>query len=203
MLSLRRIVARLLMPLLGLNLAGLGAAALWLVSEGQMQVIWLGFTMLFLSPLIIPILLIPAGVFSHYMAHYGAAGRTDREKLMFFLSLAYIIMFLTFWCIGIFEYVTQNVGSRAHEPGVLWASTTALAPLLWWCSRDPNNFFIMLLVEAAQGAVLILAAVLLLKGENSFWLFFSAFGGFLALVATLRSVYEKKYINQVEKRPIN
>lgn len=201
MLFFKRIISHLLMPLFALNLAGLGIAALWLVSEGQMQVIWLGFVMLFLSPLIIPILLVPAGVFSHYMTHYSAAGRPDKERLMFVLSLAYIILFLTFWCMGIFEYVMESVSSRALAPGLLWSSSAAIAPLLWWSRRDRNNFFIMMLVETAQLAMIALSVVWLLKGAGSFWLASGILGGILLFVAVLQSVYEKKFMEKPDGAP--
>ena len=184
------------MPLFVFNMAGLGIAALWLVSEGQMQVIWLGLVLLIFSPFIIPILLIPAGVFSHYMAHYGATGKPDRERLMFLLSLAYIILFLTFWCTGIFEYVTQNISPRTIMAGVLWAGTAALAPLLWWSRRDAHNFFIMMMVEAVQVAMIALSAFRLLEGECPFWVSFGVLAGFLTLIAAMQFLYEKKFMKQ-------
>ena len=193
---LKTIVTGLLTPLFGLNLAGLGAGALWLVSEGQSQVIWIGFIMLVFSSSIIPILLIPAGIFSHFMVLYTAAQRPDKERIMFFLSFAYIILFLTFWCMGIFEYVTHSIMPHAVAPGVLWASTAAMAPLLWWSSRDKNNVFIMTMVEVTQIAMITLAAARLLLGESSFWLSFGIFGAFLACVAGAQTVYEKKSIDK-------
>ena len=184
------------MPLLGVNLAGLAAAALMLVSQGQAQVIWLGFIMLAFSPFIIPILLIPAGIFSHFMTVYAAAGKASRERLMFILSLGYSILFLTFWCTGIFNYVTHSVAPQALRDGVLWAGAAALAPLLWWSSRDAGNTFVMMMVEMAQVAMIALSAVRLLVGESSFWTSFCAFGGFLVLVAAGQSLYEKKFMDK-------
>jgi hypothetical protein len=189
------------MPLFGLNLAGLCIGGVWLISEGQMQVIWLAFVMLFFSPFLIPILLIPAGVFSHYMALYGSAGRKDRESLMFFLSLGYIILFLTFWCMGIFEYVTHNVAPHAVSPGVLWACTAAMMPLLWWSRRDAHNFFIMMMVEAAQLVMIALSAERLLNGERPFWHLLGIFGGLLVLVAAMQSIYEKNFMNKAGGDP--
>ena len=75
------------MPLLYLNLAGLAAGADWLGMQGQWQVIWIGFIMIFFSPYVIPILVMPAGIFSHFMALYHAKQRAERERAMFFMSL--------------------------------------------------------------------------------------------------------------------
>lgn len=184
------------MPLLGINLAGLALAALWLVSLGQMQVIWIGLMMLFFSPVIIPLILIPAGVFSHFMSLYQAAKRADRERLMLLLSLGYIILFLAFWCTGIFEYVTHSIAPHATAAGVLWASTAALVPLLWWSRRDAENVFIMMMVEMTQVAMIAVSVLRLFRGESSFWMTFGILAGFLAFVAAMQSVYEKKFMNR-------
>ena len=173
MLSLKRIVSCLLVPLLGINLAGLAAAALWLVSQGQMQVIWIGLMMLFFSPVIIPLLLIPAGIFS----------------------------FLTFWCTGIFEYVTHSIAPPAMAAGVLWASTASMAPLLWWSRRDAENIFIMMMVEMTQVAMIAISAFRLFRGETAFWTLFGIFGGFLVFVAAMQSLYEKKFMNKAGAAP--
>jgi hypothetical protein len=157
--------------------------------------------MLAFSSTIIPILLMPAGIFSHFMALYNAAKRPDKERTMFLLSLSYIILFLTFWCTGIFEYVTHSVEPKALGAGVLWASTTALAPLLWWSSRDRNNIFIMTMVEMAQIATIALSAARLLWGESSFWLSFGVFGVFLASVAGVQAVYEEKFLKKTGAEP--
>ncbi len=198
MQALKNIVSRLLIPLLTLNLAGLAAAALWLVSYSQWQVIWIGFMMLLFSSNIIPLFLIPAGVFSHFMNLYRAAQRPQKEKTMFFLSVAYILLFLTFWCTGIFEYVTYSVLPRAAGAGVLWACTAALTPLLWWSSRDRDNIFIMLMVEGAQLAMIAVVAARLLAGVTSFWTYFAVFGTVMAAIAATQAVYEKNFMNKAE-----
>lgn len=189
------------MPLLTLNLAGLALAALWLGVQSQWQVVWLGFVMLIFSPYIIPTLLIPAGIFSHFIGVYNAQQQPDKERMMFILSLSYIILFMTFWCVGVFEYVTHSVQPKALLAGLLWASTAALEPLLWWSSRDRSNIFIMTMVEAAQLAILALAAIRLMTGASSFWLSFAEFGAIMAVVAAGQAIYEDKFMNKTKVEP--
>jgi hypothetical protein len=155
-------------------------------------------TMIFFSPLIIPVLAIPAGIFSHFMGVYRDARQPDKERTMFILSLSYIILFITLWCISIFDYVTHSVSPQAMGAGVLWADTAALGPLLWWSSRDRNNIFIMTMVETAQVAMIVLAAVRLLSGDSSFWLSFTIFGTIMAAVAAGQAVYEEKLLNKAK-----
>lgn len=190
--SLKSIVTGLQKPLFALNLAGMAVSAAWLTSVGQWQVMWLGVAMLLFSPMIIPLLLMPAGIFSHFMSVYRSVNNHKRERLMFVLSLAYIILFLALWCTGIFDYVAQNVAPQAAQPAALWSCAAAIAPLLWWSSRDMNNTFILLLVQVTELGMIGLSAVWLLHGAISFGLMFPALAVFLAAIALVMGLYEKR-----------
>jgi len=192
--SLKIIVTRLHKPLFALNLAGLAVGGAWLSNFSQWQVMWLGVGMLLFSPMVIPLILMPAGIFSHFLSVYHAHNNRRLERRMFVLSLGYIILFLALWCAGIFNYVLQNVSPRAVEPAVLWAGAAAMAPLLWWSSRDTNNLFILLLVQAAQLGVIGLAIVWLLHGALPFGLMFPAIAVFLAAIATVQGLYENRAV---------
>lgn len=157
--------------------------------------------MLIFSPYIIPVLLIPAGILSHFIGVYQARQQPDKERLMFILSLSYIILFMTLWCTGVFEYVTHSVSPKALLAGLLWASTAALEPLLRWSSGDRNNIFIITMVEAAQLAILALAAVRLMTGASSFWLSFAEFGAIMSAVAVGQAIYEEKFMNKTKVEP--
>ncbi len=201
MASLKKTVSGLLTPILYLNLAGLAVGAVWLGVMAQWQVVWVGVMALLFAPYIIPILIIPAGILSHFMSLYRAAQRPDKERLMFTLSLAYILLFLTLWCVSIFEYVTHSVVPQAVHAALLWADSAALVPLLLWTNRDRGNIFIMTMVEVAQLAIVVLSAVRLLDGATSFWPSFSIFGGIMALAAITQAVYEKKFIDKSGELP--
>jgi hypothetical protein len=195
---LKDIVARLLTPLLYVNLAGLSGAALWLASLSQWQVMGIGVAMIFISPYIIPILVMPAGIFSHYMLAFREIQRPDKERTMLLCSLAYIVLFLTFWCIGIFDYVTASIHPLALHAGLLWASTASVSSLLWWSSRDRSNVLVMTLVEIAQVAMIAVSAIRLLSGGLSFWTAFAIFGGIAASLTALQVFYEEKYLNKAQ-----
>jgi hypothetical protein len=201
-LSLKKIVSAIIAPLLYLNLAGLAAGAVWLGVLAQWQVIWLGFLMIFFSPYIIPILMVPAGVCSHFMTLYGVAQRRQHERLMFVLTIGYILSFVTFWYVGVFEYVMQSVVlPQARFAALLWANTAALTPLLMWASRDRNNIFVMTMTEMAQVAALALTLLCLTGVVPAFWTAAAIFGGILALAATLQAVYEEKFMRKSADPP--
>jgi hypothetical protein len=108
---------------------------------------------------------------------------------------------MTLWCIGIFDYVTLSVSPHALDAGLLWASTVALSPLLWWSSRDRNNVLIMTLVEIAQIAMIAVSLIRLFAGESSFWMSFAIFGGIAACLTAIEAFYEEKHMNNPEETP--
>jgi len=189
---LKDIVAAALMPLLYLNIAGLAAGAVWLGMVSQWHVIWLGVMIIFFSPYIIPLLLMPAGIFSHFMALYQNTGQRRKEQVMFFCSIGYVLLFVTLLCVYIFAYVLFNVRPEAHRAALLWGSSAALTPLLLWSSRDRNNIFIMTTVELAQAAILALCAVRFAGTVLSFWASFAIFGGIMVAGTVAQAIYEKK-----------
>ena len=150
-------------------MAGLALGALGLASANQWQYVGLGLMAIFLSPYIIPILMLPAGLFSYFMTLYGNAGLKGKEQIMFFLSIAYVVAFMTFWCAGIFYYVTYAAQTQTLLATVFWGSVVSAMPLLWWSSRDRENLFILTLVETAQLAVIVLALCRYFELVTSFW----------------------------------
>lgn len=180
------------MPLLYFNLAGMLAGAVWIGLMSQWHVIWLGVMTIFFSPYLIPLLMMPAGILSHFMALYQNAGQHSKERLMFFLSLAYILLFITTVCVGIFEYVVTAVRPEALYAALLWGSTAAMSPFLLWSSRDRGNVFIMTTVEVAQIAILALCLIRLLGFSLSFWPAFVIFGGILGLATAVQAFFESR-----------
>jgi hypothetical protein len=193
---IKNAISSLLTPLLFANLAGLAAGAVWLGAVSQWQVIWIGVVTVLFSPYIIPILLMPAGILSHFMSLYQNAGRRGKERLMFILSLVYILLFMTLWCAGIFEYVTGSVKPGALFAALLFGGSAAMLPLLLWSHRDRNNTFVMTLVEVAQAGILILSGVRIFGLAPPFWLSFIIFGGIMVFMSVVQAVYERFFMNE-------
>lgn len=195
--SLKKIVSAVLSPLLYLNLAGMTAAALWLGVLGQWQVMGIGVMMVFFSPYIIPLLLLPAGFFSRLMVLFGQMQKPGVERAMLACSLGYIVAFMTFWCTYIFDLVTHAVVPAAAFAAMLFANAAAVGPLLWWVSKDRENIFIITMVEMTQVGMLALLALRLLQGNTTFWPTFAIFAALLALVAGAQLLYEKRALKKV------
>ncbi|MFH1158125.1 MAG: hypothetical protein V1721_04480 [Pseudomonadota bacterium] len=191
--SLKEIVPAALTPLVNANMAGLVIGAMWVGTAMQWPVIGIGIVVACFSSYIIPLLMIPVGVFSHFLMVYKGKKQKDREQLMFVLSVSYILLFLTLWCVGIFEFVTTRVSpDAARAAGLVWADSVAMLPLLMWINRDRGNIFIMTLVETAQIALLLLSAIRFVGIETSFWSSSAVFGGLLSLVAVLLAARERE-----------
>jgi hypothetical protein len=157
LISLKAHFPALVMGLLFLNLTGMAAGAGWLAVLSQWPVIGLGVTVLIFSPYILPILMVPAGIFAHLAAAHESQGRTGRSKKLYVCSLLYLVAFVSLWSAGIFVYILTNVQAGTSPAAVLiWANSTAMAPLFLWAVRDRSNAFIAALVIEAQVTMLIL-----------------------------------------------
>ena len=189
--SLKKIVPAALTPLMNANIAGLVMGAVWVGITMQWKVIGIGIVVVAFSPYFIPILMIPAGILSHFMIIYREKKQENKEQLMFVLSIFYILLFLTIWCVSILEFITTRVTPDAQMGGLIWTNAVAMLPLLMWINRDLENFFIMTLVESTQIAFLLLFTIKFAGIETSFWISSAIFGGFLSLVTILLAVNEK------------
>lgn len=174
------------MGLLFLNLTGMAAGAGWLAVLSQWSVIGLGVTVLIFSPYILPILMVPAGIFAHLAAAHESQGRISRSKKLYLCSLAYLVGFISLWCSGIFVYILTNVQAGTSPAATLiWANSTALAPLFLWAVRDRSNVFIATIVIEAQVTMLLLLGVMLSSLAAQLTSFFL---GSLAIYAAVMAV---------------
>lgn len=194
--SFKTVADKLLSLLIYANIAAMAAAALWLGLARQWQVVWIGVVMLLASPYVVPIALIPSGIFAHFMSAFHARGDVGKERLMFLCTVGYLIGFISLWCASVFAYVMNNIAPQAVAVGLLWSATSAVLPLLWWAARDRGNLFIMILVEAAQLAVFVPVIAHLKTGDTSFWPCFFSIVAVLALEAVGQHFYEKKFIEK-------
>jgi len=191
-LFLKKIVLAALTPLMRANIVGLVIGAMWVGMTMQWKLIGIGLITACLSSYLIPILLMPVGIFSHLMLVFSRMRQKSMEQLMFVLSVAYILLFLTMWCVCILDFVMTYIGMGSVVGGLIWADSIAMLPLLLWINRDRGNIFILIIVEAAQIAILLLSAIKLVGIDTQFWTSVAIFGGFLSLVAVLLAIDEKK-----------
>lgn len=182
-----------LKPLLFINILLMLVAALWLGMLGHFRGIWVGVAGFLFGPfLLFPMLLLPAGIFAHFMGLYQEAGKSDKERQMFIASIAYIILFLTLWAAGIFSFLLEGAAESAQIPNILLAAAAVAGPLWLWASRDRENYFILLLVLAVQGAVVFLSLCAALMEEADFFLSALITAGTCALAAYLQNLIERQ-----------
>lgn len=179
-------------------MAGMAVGAVWLVAIGQWQYIGIGIMAIFFSPYILPILILPAGMFSFFMVTYANAGRKDKERVMFMLSLAYILAFMAVWCAGLFYYATYAAQPQTLPANIFWGVIVSVMPLLWWSSQDRENLFILSLVEIMQVAVLVLAACRYFELVTGFWPMVFLVGVIGSSLLGLQVLYEKKVTKKLD-----
>lgn len=128
--------------------------------------VFAGLLALTVSFYALPLSLLPAGIFSHFMTVYEG---TARGRVFLLLSLFWLVFMLAFWSVGVFAYLS---------PQPFFAVAAACAPLQLWSLRDRDNIFVGTLVLAAQVGILIICAAGL-----GFWAALIAQTGLLTLVS--------------------
>ena len=194
MSSFKEIILVALTPLIKINMAGLIIGAIWVGMTMQWTVIGIGIIVACFSSNFIPLLMVPVGIFSHFMVVYRGTKQKNKEQLMFVLSVAYILLFLTMWCVSILEFVITRIDVDVMAGGLIWANSIAMLPLLMWIDRDHENILIMTLIETAQIAILLLSAIKFVWVETPFWMVYLVFGGILSIMAVLMAVNDKKSV---------
>ncbi len=193
----KSIVSRLFAPLLYLNLAAMLGGAAWLVSLNQDGPLWMPFIAALFSFFIIPVFSIPAGIFSHLMTVFRAAGRKSGERAMMFCSVGYLIVLIAAWCALMFWYVTHAIAPFAIRAGLLWAAGVSISPLLWWSSTDKTNVFVTVMVEAAEIGVCALCALQLeMPRLITLWEGFAVMACVVTVLTAGRMAYEEKFLKK-------
>ncbi len=178
-------------------MAALIVSAAWLVSLSLDDVLFIPFILAVLSPLFIPLLAIPAGIFSHFMVAYAAAGQRKKERVMLFCSFGYLVALIAVWCALMFNFVVHRIPISAAKPGLLWAEAVSVSPLLWWANNDRKNVLTMVMVLAAQAGIIVLCGALLaMPVPVSFWRVFFLIGGTVTAVTAGRMFYEEKFLRK-------
>lgn len=180
------------MPLLYANMAGMAAGGVWIGLAAQWHVIWVGVVMVFVAPFILPVLIIPAGVFSHYMVFFHNTGKRVHERVMYACSIGYVVLFASLFSTAVFSAVARSVAPAAQGAGILWGAVSALLPLLLWASRDVSNVFVSTVVVAAQVALFFLVAAWLYAGALPFWMAAALSCSVTALITVIRIKKESR-----------
>ncbi len=197
MSSGKNVLSRFFLSLFYLNMAAMVAGAAWLVSLSLVGVLSIPFIVAILSPLFLPLLAVPAGIFSHFMVAYASAGQRTKERVMLFCTFGYLVALIAAWCALLFNFVVQRVPVAAAQPGLLWAAAVSISPLLWWANNDRKNVLTMVMVLAAQAGIIALCVALLATPFLvTFWRVFFLIGGTVTAVTAGRMFYEEKFMRK-------
>ena len=192
MSKIKELSVKAVMPLLYINLLGMLIGGGYLFAVGTWRIVLSFLILLTFSSYIIPIILIPAGILSHFMVLYQNAKQAAKEKLMFVLAMAYMLAFITLWCGLIFGAIVGSAGAVYKPLALVFAVSAAMAPIFLWVRHDPNNFFIIMLAEVTQLAMVILAVILLVYKGMTLSLCLTFIFSVLCLAVVFQWFFEKR-----------
>lgn len=172
----RPLLARSLMPLVAISLAGMLGAGAVVAIAGGISAIWPPFLLLVFGPLLFPLLLVPAGLMAglwnimqknkHWFVRVFAAG-----------SIAWLAALLAF-TMAMVAWLSTGM-PRAVAPGFVWMFVicAGVAPWAVFTLRDRGNLLMVMMLWMQVASALLLLP-LLLAGVIGF----SGYGFFIWLL---------------------
>lgn len=188
---LQNLVKKALDPFIWMGAAAMAASGLWLLLEGHWFSLWPAAMAFILSPILFPLLMIPAG--------FCAGVMLVTEKP--FPRAARVFIALTFvWFVTLMAGYTFASFLLVHElavgdtliPALVWALSASVTPWAFFATRDRGNVFFtgLVFMTALVGAVLLpLAALYGLSGKQLFWSLWLVLGALVSIEA----LYEKYF----------
>jgi hypothetical protein len=133
-----------------------------LLTKGLWQPLWICVMVFVFSPLLFPMIMIPAAFFSGAMqAAQQPAPRL--AKVLHIASVGYLVLVLSFWTEAAFDSVSllTAAGGYLKIAGLVWALSGTVAPWAVFARNDRDNLFFTSLVLMLQVSSLACAALLI------------------------------------------
>jgi len=182
-------------PLMVLCLIAAAVSCVAVLMTGVWTPLWPAVLGIMLSPLVFPVLLIPAAFFSGVMRLVQAV----------YPTVARMCMLLTFvWFIGTFGFYTFFVmhmtlplgaAEATRLPALVWAVATAVLPWAILASQDRDNILftgMVLMMFASAVIVAPLVFFLIVPYWTGFWIFC----GMMAAMLSLQALYEHLFLDK-------
>lgn len=189
------IVKKSLTPLMIVNIAAMVISGVWLTVNGFIFAVWPAVLALLFSPLIFPILILPAAMFAGIMQLMGQA-KPVLGKVMAFLSIGYLVLAFTFYIMLLFRMMADPLGSPVNViPAMVFGVTAALAPWTVLAAKDRDNLFFTGLVWMAELTAVIVMCCAVPFGWK-FWFSAMVFLGIMAGMVLVQALYEKMFLKK-------
>lgn len=190
---LYRLIKAALDPLIFMNCLGMLGAGVFIVYKGPWQVLWFCTLVFFISPLVFPLLMMPAGFFGGIMQMFTPT-RPRLALVMQAASVGWLIFVIAGWAALVFSYTHVLL----EMPGMLWAALIwsvcgAVAPWAVFARLDRGNvFFTGLMLMAQIGC--IIAAMMNASHDLSSWETFEIIAGVMAFLSAVQAVGEDIFL---------
>lgn len=187
-MAISDIVKKSLTPLLYINVVGMAFGGLSLIWTTGFGYAGPGFLGLFMSPLVFPFLLLPAGILTGIM-HLMLKSQMKHwmEKVLTVLSLIYLVSVLCGYTVACFYFLA----GAPQAPAAVYAVTSSVLPWAIFASKDRDNVFFTGLVLMMQLSAIVLVALNVALRLDDFTQKFWIIWGVMMFCVSVEALFER------------
>ncbi len=168
-------------PLIILNIFSGIVGGVWFAVIGQWKLIGLGLLLSFVMPWSYAIVSLPGMGLGIIAISLGEKGSKFGVSVFGFLASILEYVLLSTWCLIVFIFFIKNMGSGSCIPYLLWAYSTAMAPLGFMASKEsPDSIGTAMGLFYAEISFVILAIL---------WLFSIPFKTTIFILACVAVIF--------------
>lgn len=181
-----------LLPLIAVSTLCMMATGGYIAWAGMWQNVWMPVLVFFISPLVFPLLLIPAAMCGGMMR--GAQQTAPRLAILFqTLSVACLVSVMAGWGAFVFHAAAPVLaaGGTIALIAPVWCVSAATAPWAVFARGDRDNvFFTMMVGMLCIGACI--AAALRFDVKTGGWTWFLLIAAVMSTLAAIQAAYEER-----------
>lgn len=192
--AIKNLVKKSLNPFIAAGIVCVVCSGFWLIGAGHWYALWPAVMAFVASPILFPLLMIPAGFCA------GVMMATEKKypyasRLFAALSFMWFVTLMAGYTAWSFAVVLPYIINDAEMlvPGVVWGIAAGLTPWALFATRDRETVFFTGLVYMAAVVAAVLFPLSLsyaLGTMQIFWFYWLALG----VMVGLQSLYEKLFV---------
>lgn len=193
------LVRKSLTPLIALNAISMAASGGYLLFQGVWVPLWPAVLMIFLSPVVFPLLMFPAAFFAGVMRvageHYSKTSR-----IMAILSGGWLITILTAYVMTILHVTEPVLSGETLFPALIWSVSASVMPWAILALKDRDNVFFTGLVLMTQLSA-IAAFLAAFSWALDYWQTFGLFWVLMVALVLIEMAVETISFRRRRKSP--
>jgi hypothetical protein len=174
-------------------LALAAGSAIWLMTLGTWLPLWPTVLAFSFSPMLFPILLLPAAFLAGIMrlTHEQKPGIARAAQN---LSLIYLLLVLSGWAALVFGITSSLFRDAMLVPALGWSVAVSCGAWAVFCRNDRDNVFFIALVWMLAAGCAVAAAFIYLRGDPGFWVRSVIIAAVTGIFMLIWAIYEAQVL---------